>query len=51
MKSLSDYRSGVRKHQVMNEFTANLSDEDIEDISAYYSGLKSRLSASGHENN
>lgn len=51
MKSLSDYRSGVRKHQVMNELSANLSDKDIEDISAYYSGLNSRLSDSTHENN
>ena len=51
IKALSDYRSGVRKHQVMNELTADLSDRDIEDISAYYSGLKSRLSNSNHDNN
>jgi len=51
MKSLRDYRSGARKHQVMNELTANLSDKDIEDVSAYYSGLKSRLSNSNHDNN
>ncbi len=51
MKSLSDYRSGARKHQVMNELAANLSDKDIEDISAYYSGLESRLSSSNHDNN
>ena len=51
MKSLSDYRSGARKHQVMNELATNLSDKDIEDISAYYSGLESRLSSSNHDNN
>ena len=44
INALRDYRSGWRQHPVMNDLAATLSDQDIEDISAYYSGLKSRLS-------
>ena len=35
-KVLRDYRSGSRVNAIMNGFAAALSDEDIEDISAWY---------------
>lgn len=44
IKALGDYKSGKRQHSIMNDLAASLSDQDIEDISAYYSGLNSRLS-------
>lgn len=44
IKALQDYKSGMRQHAIMNVLAAALSDQDIEDISAYYSGLNSRLS-------
>ena len=34
------YREGKRDFHVMNEIAAHLSDQDIEDIAAYYAGLK-----------
>lgn len=43
IKALRDYKSGMRQHTLMNDLAAALSDQDIEDISAYYSGLNSRL--------
>jgi cytochrome c553 len=36
VKSLQDYRSGVRQNAIMAGFTANLSDQDIADLAAYY---------------
>lgn len=33
------FRDGTRKNPVMSPMAANLSDEDIADISAYYAGL------------
>lgn len=35
-KTLHDFRNGNRQNILMNGFAANLSDEDIEDISAWY---------------
>ena len=35
-KSLYDFRDGTRSNAVMSGFAANLSDADIEDISAWY---------------
>jgi len=35
-KALHDYRDGSRNNAIMNGFAANLSDADIEDISAWY---------------
>lgn len=43
IKALSDYRSGRRKHAVMEGFAGSLSNQDIEDLAAWYSqqqGLK-----------
>ena len=43
INTLSSYKSGSRKNAIMNGFAAGLSDEDIEDLSEYFSrqdGLK-----------
>jgi cytochrome c553 len=37
-KALRDYRSGARKHAVMQAMAASLNDKDITDIAAYYAG-------------
>ena len=36
--ALKAYRSGSRKHDTMNANAANLSDQDIADIAAYFAG-------------
>ncbi|MDZ4730579.1 MAG: cytochrome c [Xanthomonadales bacterium] len=43
VKALSDYRSGNRSNAIMASFAANLSNQDIEDLAAWYAsqqGLK-----------
>ena len=35
-KTLHDFRDGSRPNAIMNGFAANLTDEDIEDIAAWY---------------
>jgi cytochrome c553 len=43
VQALSDYRSGKRTNIIMAGFAANLSDQDMEDLAAWYSkqeGLK-----------
>jgi len=43
VKALSDYRSGRRVNAIMASFAANLSNQDIEDLAAWYAsqdGLK-----------
>ena len=35
-KALHDYKSGKRNNAIMAGFTAGLSDEDIDDLSAFY---------------
>ncbi len=39
-KQLSDYRAGKRTHQVMSIIAKNLSDEDIDDLAAWYASIK-----------
>ncbi len=39
-KQLREFRSGKRKDPVMNPLSGALSDEDIEDLAAYYESLK-----------
>ena len=39
-KQLSDYRSGKRTHQVMSIVAKKLSDEDIDDLAAWYASIK-----------
>lgn len=36
VKALSDYRSGDRSNAIMSSFAANLSNQDIEDLSAWF---------------
>lgn len=38
-KALSDYKSGARKNAIMSGFSATLTEEDIQNVSAYYSQL------------
>jgi cytochrome c553 len=37
-KALKDYRSGLRQHATMRSIAAELSDQDIAAIAAYYAG-------------
>ena len=39
-KALHDFRDGSRQNAIMSGFAANLSDADIEDISAWYASQK-----------
>ncbi len=39
VKALSDYRSGHRSNAIMASFAANLSNQDIEDLAAWFSSL------------
>ncbi len=43
IQALKDYKSGARKNPVMGGFAASLSDEDIEDIAAFYAAIDSQL--------
>jgi cytochrome c553 len=37
VKALKDYKSGARKNAIMNGMAAALSEEDMNDVAAYYS--------------
>lgn len=39
-KTLHDYRDGSRANAIMSGFAANLTDADIEDLSAWYASQK-----------
>lgn len=39
-KAMRDYRDGHRTNPVMSSFALNLTDDDIEDISAWYASQK-----------
>ena len=39
VKALQDYKSGARPNPIMRGLTAALSDQDMEDVSAYYASL------------
>jgi cytochrome c553 len=40
LQALQDYKSGSRANPVMKGMAASLSDQDMEDLSAYYASLK-----------
>ena len=40
VKALADYRAGRRTNAIMAPMAANLSDQDIEDLAAYYASLE-----------
>jgi cytochrome c553 len=37
IKHINDFKSGARKNVMMERFVKNLSDQDIENLAAYYS--------------
>lgn len=47
-KALRDYKSGGRKNPVMAGFATTLSDQDIDDLSAYYAEQKGGLKDLSH---
>ena len=40
LQALKDYKSGKRANAVMKAFAASLSDQDMENLAAYYASLK-----------
>jgi cytochrome c553 len=40
VKSLNDYRHGVRKHDMMTIVVAPLTDQDVADLAAYYAAIE-----------
>jgi len=40
VKSLNDYRRGVRKHDMMTIVVTPLTDQDVADLAAYYSAIQ-----------
>jgi len=40
IKALKDYKSGARANPVMSGMAATLSDQDMEDLSAYFASAK-----------
>jgi cytochrome c553 len=40
VKALSEYKSGARRNESMNIVAKDLSDQDMADISAYYSSIQ-----------
>jgi cytochrome c553 len=47
-KALHDYKSGARNNPIMKGFAATLSDEDIADLSAWFSSQESPLTDLSH---
>jgi cytochrome c553 len=43
VKALHDYKSGKRNNPIMKGFAASLSNQDIEDLAAWFSSQKSNL--------
>lgn len=48
IKALSDYRSGKRTNAVMGSFAKNLSNQDIEDLAAWFASLQGLHDLSMH---
>jgi cytochrome c553 len=40
VKSLNDYRSGVRRHDMMSLVVQPLNDQDVADLAAYYAAIE-----------
>jgi cytochrome c553 len=43
VKALKDYKTGKRNNAIMKGFAATLSNQDIEDLAAWFAGQKSSL--------
>lgn len=39
IKHINEYKNGVRKNVMMERFVANLTEQDIEDVAAYYASM------------
>lgn len=46
--ALHEYKDGRRNNAIMKGFAATLSDEDIEDVSAYFATMPSKLQGLEH---
>lgn len=44
VKALGEFKSGVRKNEMMSLVVPNLSDQDIADLAAWYSSIKVNVS-------
>ena len=40
VKSLTDYKTGERKHEMMTVVMQNIEQKDIEDLAAYYAAIE-----------
>jgi len=40
VKSLNDYRKGIRKHDMMTIVVQPLTDQDVADLAAYYAAIE-----------
>jgi len=47
-QALHEYKDGQRNNAIMKGFAATLSDQDIQDVSAYFSTLPSKLQGLEH---
>lgn len=47
-KTLRDYKTGERKNAIMAGFATTLTEQDIEDLAAYYASLKGDLEDLSH---
>jgi cytochrome c553 len=43
VKALKDYKAGKRSNAIMKGFAATLSNQDMEDLAAWFAGQKSNL--------
>jgi cytochrome c553 len=43
--AMRDYKSGARKNEMMTVVMRQLTDDDIEDLAAYYAGLEPKAKA------
>ena len=46
--ALKSYKIGTRQNAIMSGFVANLSDEDMEDLAAYFAGQPGKLTDLSH---
>jgi cytochrome c553 len=49
VKQLLDYKSGLRKNEIMNGMAAPLSEQDIEDLAAYYASQQLKVGVASKE--
>ncbi len=42
IETMKDYKSGKRKNAIMKSFASKLSDQDLDDLAAYYASSKTK---------